>query len=730
MDEILNRKLFRHKAQILKGEVIKRQVGGMSGPPQSPFTLTGIKQAFQTSPLLQTLYDPNRSGLYNALNVVNPFKKLQFVSRVPGAIASGYKAFSAAQKARGLSRAQQIARKYPRTTAGLEYGTAGLFGLEGAGDIIEGVREGDYGQIVQGVGEVGLGVSGIGPAGRLVGYGKQARGIGALRKGETAKGSELLAKGRQQSVAAKEFEKGKLYQPGKSLGLTLAGAYLADEDAGAEGLTDSGNVKLSDAADIEIKKWESANKTQLTPTQRAEAKKRLIQSQLPKEDFTDYLDGGVKSELSTKSAIGRNDPSNPSHDDDAITLATNKDNQAKQGKQLATKLASGKSKDAQEFAKFYSQIKELTGEQDNTGDLLMLKFASGLLSGKTGQSGVRGFMDVVGQATGPVIDTAIALNQKENENRKDLATAYLKAKKDTTNAFAVTNDRYHYLVKDPNALGGQRVVERARFKEGALAGYDAERVPTTDGKFMYQQVDYNPSDLQIDKNPKILDERRAQMEGLGTTYKMASLIYKMPSNLLGTPGKIKLLKEDVLGGMEALITSELGAGRYDNSTDAVKDRILKGDKDAIEKYEAEIKNKVKKAIPIFGRPTDAELEKLTRAARIETNLKYAYANALKDTDRLTEKNLEDAAKVTNIFGFITSPKKVKEQFFQLAKDADERFVTQVRRAQASGESNVYIIDTYSYMPYIQQYNQKHQDKLLREQVKQNLNPIIGSIKLQ
>lgn len=729
MDDILNRKLFRHKAQIAKGQVIKRQTGGMSGPPKSPYTMEGLGQAFRTSPLLQTLWDPNRGKLYNTAMLFNPFKKLQFAARVPGALAKGYKAFSAAQKARGLSRAQQLARKYPRGIAGVELGTAGLFGAEGATDIIEGVRQGDLGQVAQGVGEVGLGVSGIGPAGRLLGYGKQARGIKALRQGKTAEGGELLAKGRQQSQAAKQFEQGKLYQPGKSFALTVGGSLLADDNAQGSQLTVSDNVKLSDAADIYIKQYEKSKGVKLTPAQKSEAKKRIIQSQLPKEDFSDYLDGGPKSEEPTiKGSINKNDPNNPSHESDAATLINNKKNQGKVGKQLKDKV--GMSKDAVEFNKFYNQINELTGGDDDTSNLLLLKFAQGLMTGKTGKGGLAGVMDVAGQATGPVIDTAIALNTKEKENKKDLAIAYLKAKKDAVNQTAVTNDRYHYLVKDPNALGGQKVVERARFKEGALAGYDAEKVPTTDGKFLFQQVNYNPADLQIEKNPKILDERRAQMEGLSTTFKMSSLIYKMPENLLGTPGKIKLIKEDVFGGMEALLTSELGVGQYDNASDAIKERVLKGDPKAIKKYEDEINRKVKKALPIFGKPTEGELEKLTRAARIETNLKYAYANALKDTDRLTEKNLEDAAKVTNIFGFVTSPRKVKEQFFQLAKDADERFVQQVRRAQASGESNVYILDTYAHMPYIQSYLRKKQAQETRKQVAANINPILDSIKLK
>ena len=43
-----------------------------------------------------------------------------------------------------------------------------------------------------------------------------------------------------------------------------------------------------------------------------------------------------------------------------------------------------------------------------------------------------------------------------------------------------------------------------------------------------------------------------------------------------------------------------------------------------------------------------KFQKLTEAARIEVNFAYNYANTLKAEDRLTEKNLEDAKKVSSI----------------------------------------------------------------------------------
>ena len=60
---------------------------------------------------------------------------------------------------------------------------------------------------------------------------------------------------------------------------------------------------------------------------------------------------------------------------------------------------------------------DLTGGNDMTNDLIMMKLASGLLSKKTGQSGVRGFLDVLGQAGSDTTDVAMALFQKERDRR-------------------------------------------------------------------------------------------------------------------------------------------------------------------------------------------------------------------------------------------------------------------------------------------------------------------------
>lgn len=54
---------------------------------------------------------------------------------------------------------------------------------------------------------------------------------------------------------------------------------------------------------------------------------------------------------------------------------------------------------------------------NKSGRLLLLQLASGLLSGKTMQPGITGFLDVLGQAGQQVIPMAIAL-EREREKMK------------------------------------------------------------------------------------------------------------------------------------------------------------------------------------------------------------------------------------------------------------------------------------------------------------------------
>ena len=78
-----------------------------------------------------------------------------------------------------------------------------------------------------------------------------------------------------------------------------------------------------------------------------------------------------------------------------------------------------------ETERFKSLLKDATKTNDTTTPaLLLLQLASNLVSGKTSEKGFAGFLDVLGQASGPVLDSAVKLAQDKNALEKEIgATA-------------------------------------------------------------------------------------------------------------------------------------------------------------------------------------------------------------------------------------------------------------------------------------------------------------------
>ena len=78
-----------------------------------------------------------------------------------------------------------------------------------------------------------------------------------------------------------------------------------------------------------------------------------------------------------------------------------------------------------EVDRFKDLLRESTAVEDKTTPaLLLLQLASNLVSGKTSEKGFAGFLDVLGQASGPVLDTAVKLAQDKKAYERELgATA-------------------------------------------------------------------------------------------------------------------------------------------------------------------------------------------------------------------------------------------------------------------------------------------------------------------
>ena len=720
MDETLNRPLFRHKAQIVYKRVQGLQIGG---PPQSPFTPGGfgqsmqrLGQAYQASPLVDLIYDPKQSIGRNVVNVFNPVRKAR------GIYGLGKMGFGLAGK--GLEKAERgyekLASKSPKGFGTATQGFGLYSAAEGAEDIIEGVKTDDPSKTAQGAANILFGV----PLARSGG----SRFMTGKPTSETLK----------EALPSFGFYGASMVLPENELKRT--------QDSQIQQYEKQTGVKLNAS---KRKEAESIIAKQYEAQQQGQQPKTALDIAFPGLSNVDIIEGkGRQDPVNLFSDTSRNiiqqsndakgiPPTGLSKEEYAVTI-DNDERKRKSGEDIIKKANTDAKKGdaaASKFQKFYEEYDKQIGGSREISDLIMYKLATGLLTGTTTKSGFAGFADVLGKAGGDVLDTAILLASKEKDRKASLFEAFYKAEK-ADKSDAITTERYTTIIPDPNAFNGVRVEERAKFKNGldAKAVASNEIDPTTGIRLpVWIEAEYNPNAIETKKDPKLLDERRAALNSVASSYKMADVIAKADAGTIGAPGSIKLFKEKILGSIEGILENEITPPQYNKDVDSfINNEILgqgvrKADgtfisaKDAIAEKEKLINDLVKQRqkSKIFFPPTPNELEKLVRNVRYETNFAYAYANSLKAEDRLTEKNLEDAKKVSKIFG-LESPDKIKEQFKQLADDANNKFAEETKRYQALGGNSAFFDQNFTFMPYYIKEKNRIGGNQRRQEIQQNL----------
>ena len=133
---------------------------------------------------------------------------------------------------------------------------------------------------------------------------------------------------------------------------------------------------------------------------------------------------------------------------------------------------------------------------------------------------------------------------------------------------------------------------------------------------------------------------------------------------------------------------------------------------------------------IFGRPTDAELERYSRLALIEQRMKYIVANANKSEDRLTQKDIENAAKRTEILKFFGSERNVYQNYKRLQEEFTAKAqadAMKYRNAGGTEDGMQYYIDT---VPGVKEMYEAQFNKVLASQKasnKQNRDQVLNTI---
>lgn len=290
--------------------------------------------------------------------------------------------------------------------------------------------------------------------------------------------------------------------------------------------------------------------------------------------------------------------------------------------------------------------RDVMGERGygKSGRLLLLQLASNLLSGKTDQQGVRGFLDVLGQAGKNVIPMALALEREREQDELALAKLLL------------DNDKKQGKIKPPS------MKIRYRKADGEISDPVAASV-TDDGSYLVydtlgdKSIRYyiDPGQVvgQVDikdnaaNKSKLLNEYKAVKSGDLYTSLFIDVASKNP-DLIG-----------VQGGWKKLMLKSGELMKIATGSDSYKDTILKL-KDREEqnfqnfKTFGEVEDGVDKKLQgIFRKieekasDLDSASEEIQAQALLETLellSTYSLAQTLKDKDRLAVADIERAEK--------------------------------------------------------------------------------------
>jgi len=647
------------------------------------------------------------------------------------------------------------AKKAPGTAGSLEAAGGAYLGGEGVGDVVQGTREGDLGQIAMGIGGLAFGA----PL-----FAKGLRLAGSQRT--LAKKFPTAAEGMKQT--GKEFTK---RVPGglkgtTGVGLAGIGGGLALGDKAPPGQAQAGETDepriLSDKpVDLVISTIEQDKKDPnidtTTPEYQKLAKDALTKAYAQEEAegtkssatadriadvMTFTTPGGTK--VNNEATIPDNkDPENPDLDlDDINDIAKRQENQAIAGGKIKNDLEkNANSAEAEQFNRFYKRITNLTGGNDMTNDLILFKLATGLMKGKTSQTGIKGFVDVLGQAGSDTTDLALALFQKEKDRRNDLAVAYLKAqeKKKTDSTLKVKNRKIGVVLDDSNPFGAKSVEIGVDQN-----GFDVMIIDDGQGGTKAVPMKYT-NYTEVNKSPARLDKRRKQLNSINAGYQMTQEILALPSGTFGAGGKVRLGFENIAGAIESVahvLPFGPKLGEFNEEVDAeILNDFIGGKKineqgnevaltEAERKETAELQAEYRKEVGLLKnnfRPGDEDMANITRARLIEIRMKYILANALKDEDRLTRADIEDAAQATQTLSLGMSDKVVRAAYQRLA----ERFQDQFKRVgrdfiELGGSLN--YLNSYKDMPIIKEYQKNLENKIFKQNVAANNMAVIGTIK--
>jgi len=329
--------------------------------------------------------------------------------------------------------------------------------------------------------------------------------------------------------------------------------------------------------------------------------------------------------------------------------------------------------------------KELMAGQSSQAKMIFLaNLASGLMSGTTAKAGIGGALEIFGKALGPAVNNYAAIKLKENELENEFMSDALELAQEEIEARNAILEAPDFpdatagIIQFSDNKGNVRNMSARQLKDGTIQIAVPGQMDQY-GRQLFQTAPVGTFDRFVEA--KFAAKEQAEtLKNLSGKYKAYNLGKKTIDILREAEGADKKFAGPA--GRFNLFTTRLGdalddlglsfAGSKEDGLRKIEE--LKDDyvkelvNDGMSEEEARNfldKNFGKtdklfadtlKSMGMFRDETDAA--NLERLAINETILTYALANSLKDKDRLTQKDIEMAKDLVNIFPLLRGQKQV------------------------------------------------------------------------
>jgi hypothetical protein len=299
--------------------------------------------------------------------------------------------------------------------------------------------------------------------------------------------------------------------------------------------------------------------------------------------------------------------------------------------------------------------------------VFLLKLAEGLLKGKTRQGGLAGAAEVFGTALGPAVDSSILVKMKNDEAYRDFAATVLDY---NTELLKARND----ILKDGKRQRGS-ISMGGKFFE-AFQDKNTSQIFVVDDKTgEYREVSTVDATFFPEKDSaQYVDNIRLVADGA-----LASKILEDQIGLMRTPeGKTAIgasglllsfaetvgnLPGEIKDGITGALSSDFQMSNNGELSDEAFEKLQERADKALGKLEKNLDKQLKKDLS-----ASETLGKLKVNARMLT---YNLANALKDKDRLTNRDLQLIEELTGTLS--TEPdEKIIQKYEELLRRVEQK----------------------------------------------------------